>query len=93
MIGISTTNPISDIQRIYREAYLNTSDFLPSPKFSQLIHGASYVSSHCISPNHINSNRDFIVIELRKYGLRIDGLSDCLKGIYGPEKIQLPQLK
>eukprot|EP01041_Mallomonas_annulata_P009440 gene9441-19612_t len=83
----------ASVQRVYKEAFLNKSDFIiPLQPYNQLIKGGSFSSSHCIRPDRMNSNRDEVVIALRKNGFRVDGLGNCLKGIHGTERIYLPPL-
>lgn len=45
--GYSTINPDSSVPRVYSQALLNASDFLPLKPFDKLINGASYVASDC----------------------------------------------
>ena len=40
----------------------------------------------------MNSNRDLVVLDLRKKGIRVDGLSNCLRSSVGPEKVSMPPL-
>eukprot|EP01035_Chromulina_nebulosa_P021540 gene21540-27890_t len=77
--GISTTHPSSQIQRIYDEAYVTEDMLLPLIPFENLIKGASFVSSHCLSLDKPNSRRDNFVKDLRRLGLRVDGLGNCLR--------------
>ena len=91
--GFSTTHPAANVQRVYKEALLNTSNFVKElVPFERLIAGASYTSTHCILPNAMNSNRDLVVLDLRKKGIRVDGLSNCLRSSVGPEKVSMPPL-
>jgi len=86
-IGFSTTHPSANVQRVYKEALLNTSGFVKDlVPYERLIAGASYTSTHCIIPNAMNSNRDNVVVELRRNGVRVDGLSNCLRSAMGPEE-------
>jgi hypothetical protein len=45
--GYSTISPESTIPRVYPQAFLNSSEFLPLKPFEKLIRGASYVASDC----------------------------------------------
>jgi len=86
-IGYSSTYPISSIQRIYPEAFLNENDFLPLEPFEKLIKGAVFIASNCQKsyaassqfPFYTGSKRETIVIRLRELGLRVDGLGGCLQ--------------
>jgi Glycosyltransferase family 10 (fucosyltransferase) C-term len=94
--GISTVTPSTQqrdhtrVQRIYDEAYLDESTFLPLVPFSQLIKGAAFLSSHCLRLDKQNSRRDDYVVKLRKLGLRVDGLGACLSSGVIPEGIKAP---
>lgn len=87
--GTSTTQPTSSVQRVYKEAFLPESDFVPRRPFKELIKAAAYVASDCHKRDNANANRDGIVKQLKQLGLRVDGLGRCMHSI-GPEGIQLP---
>lgn len=74
--GFSTVSPKATIPRVYNDAFLNSTTFLPLIPYESLIKGASYVVSHCRAP----SGRDKLVQKLRTAGLfRVDGLGTCLR--------------
>jgi hypothetical protein len=88
--GNVTTHPLSSVQRVYNEVFLNSSHFLPHlNNFASLIKGASYVASDCHRHDSANANRDGVVQILRDHGFRVDGLGRCMRRI-GPEGISLP---
>jgi hypothetical protein len=65
--GFSTTHPQSSVQRVYVDAFLNASHFLPTMhNFSDLIKAASYVASDCHRRDGANSNRDGVVRRMYK---------------------------
>ena len=79
--GFSTTHPSSNITRVYESAYLNTSQFINEGKlhnFSTLIKAAAYVAGDCHKRDNANSNRDTVVLKIRKAGFRVEGLGRCL---------------
>lgn len=76
--GYSSTSPQANVQRIYNEAFLNRTEFLPLRNFSSLIKGGSYVASDCHSRDSANANRDTYIKLLRNEGFRIDGLGRCM---------------
>lgn len=90
--GFSSTHPTAHVQRVYIDAFLNESSFINTTliPFSSLIKGGSYVASDCHKRDSANSNRDSVVGELRKYGLRVDGLGQCMHTPTGPEGVALP---
>lgn len=88
--GYSSTSPAADVQRVYFEAFLNRSDFLPAKNFSSMIKGASYVASDCHRRDSANANRDGVVQQIRDAGFRVDGLGRCMHS-EGPEGISLPK--
>jgi len=71
--GYSTTHTSSMVPRVYIEAVLNDSHFLPLNNFSSLIKAASYVASDCHKRDTANANRDSVVHEIRFNGFRVDG--------------------
>jgi hypothetical protein len=87
--GFSSTHPTAHVQRIYLEAYLNESEFLPMKPFSSLVKAAAYVASDCHKRDNANANRDSVVKALKQNGLRVDGLGRCMHSI-GPEGFSLP---
>jgi hypothetical protein len=87
--GFSTTHPTSHVQRVYLEAYLNETEFLPAKPFKELVKAAAYVASDCHRRDNANANRDGVVRALKDNGLRVDGLGRCMHSI-GPEGISLP---
>lgn len=89
--GSSTTSPTSSVQRVYEEAHMNTADFFPLKNFTSLIKGASYIASDCHRWDTANSRRDNVVHDIRRNGLRVDGLARCLRSHAKniPENIQL----
>ena len=91
ILGSSTTSPTSSVQRVYEEAHMNTADFFPLKNFTSLIKGASYIASDCHRWDTANSRRDNVVHDIRRNGLRVDGLARCLRSHAKniPENIQL----
>lgn len=89
--GYSTTSPLANVQRIYRESLMNVSDFFPLRPFPTMIKGASYVASDCHARDGANAGRDGVVIDIRRAGFRVDGLGRCLRSPVGPEGIELPK--
>ena len=88
--GTSTTHPQASVQRVYGDAFINASHFLPVVyNYSSLVKGASYVASDCHRRDSANANRDHIVQLIRDNGFRVDGLGRCMRQI-GPEGITLP---
>jgi hypothetical protein len=87
--GYSTISPKANIQRIYLQAMMNTSDMINLKPFSKLIKGGSYVASDCHARDSANANRDNVVRDIRTNGLRVDGLGRCLRSPVGPEGVQL----
>jgi hypothetical protein len=73
--GDSSTHPSSSIQRFYPEAYLAEELMFPVKKMSELINGATFISSNFFPL----TKRLEIVDLLKKSGLRIDGLGACLR--------------
>jgi hypothetical protein len=71
--GYSSTHTSSNVPRVYIEAFLNKSNFLPISNFSSLIKGASYIASDCHKRDSANANRDSVVYQIRQEGLRVDG--------------------
>ena len=90
--GFSSTHPTAHVQRVYIDAFLNESNFINKTlnPFPTLIKGGSYVASDCHKRDSANSNRDNVVGELRKYGVRVDGLGQCMHTPTGPEGVALP---
>ena len=86
--GYSTTNPKSHVQRIYDEAFINTSSILPLKPFSELIKAGAYIASNC---RNANAHRDELVGKVRQAGFRVDGLAKCMKSPDNPEGIGLPK--
>jgi hypothetical protein len=87
--GNLTTHPVSSVQVIYAEAFLNKSNFIQSlNNFSTLIKAASYVATDCHRTDFANANRDDVVKKIRNYGFRVDGLARCMRSI-GPEGVYL----
>eukprot|EP01038_Epipyxis_sp_PR26KG_P009574 gene9574-12897_t len=87
--GYSTTHSLSSVQRVYSDAYLNSSHFLPMKNFSSLIKGASYVASDCHKRDSANANRDSVVHMIKTNDFRVDGLGRCMHTPTGPEGIVL----
>jgi len=87
--GYSTTSPQANIQRLYKEALMNATEFFPMRNFSSLIKGASYVASDCHARDGANAGRDSVVVDIRNQGFRVDGLGRCLSSPVGPEGVQL----
>lgn len=89
--GTSTTNPASNVQRVYTEAFLyDVNASIPLKyNFSSLVKGASYVASDCHRRDSANSNRDTVVHLIREAGFRIDGLGRCMHSDV-PEGYGLP---
>jgi hypothetical protein len=83
--GYSSTHPNATVQRIYVDAVLNESSFLPLKNFSSLIKGGAYIASDCHRHDGANSNRDGIVRMLREEGVRVDGLGRCMRTENIPE--------
>ena len=81
--GHSTTHPNSTVPRVYVDAFLNSSEFLPVFNHSSMLPGASYVASDCHKRDGANANRDGVVQQLRAAGIRVDGLGRCMHEI-GP---------
>jgi hypothetical protein len=90
--GFSTTHTSSSVPRVYIEAVLNDSHFLPINNFSSLVKAASYVASDCHRRDTANANRDSVVHQIRMNGFRVDGLGRCMHSI-GPEGIGLPKTR
>jgi hypothetical protein len=91
--GYSSTSPDSAVQRVYAEAHLQNSSFLPARNFSSLIKGASYVASDCHRHDSANADRDSVVHRIREAGFRIDGLGRCMHTNTGPEGVSLPKTR
>lgn len=89
--GYSTTSPMSHLQRVYSEVFLNESDMLPNKPFAKLVKGASYVASDCHKRDSANANRDNVALSIRESPFRVDGLGRCLKTPVGPEGLELPK--
>lgn len=87
--GYSSTHPNAQVQRVYAEAFLNASDFLPRRNFSSLIKAGAYIASDCHRRDGANSNRDGVVTNIRNLGFRVDGLGRCLRTNSIPEGINL----
>jgi len=86
--GSSTPHPLSSVQRVYKDAHLNESQFLPMIPFAKLIRGGAYV----VKAGHggrAPSNRDSIIMKLRELGVRIDGLGRRLHTSHIPEGIDI----
>lgn len=82
--GYSTTSPLSSVQRIYKEAYLNETVVNFHTKnsmrpFDKLIKAGTYIASACHNSMGTESNRDKIVKTLRSSGFRVDGLGEVNK--------------
>ena len=86
--GFVTVHPWADIPRLYAEAHLNPSRFLPLIPYSNLLKAASFISSNCHDHDSTNSARTKTIPILRDLGLRIDGLGKCLHSI-GPGGVEL----
>ena len=71
--GYSTTHTSSHVPRVYIEAILNDTRFLPLRNFSSLVKGGSYVASDCHRRDSANLNRDSVVHQIRLNGFRVDG--------------------
>ena len=71
--GYSTTHTSSHVPRVYIEAVLNDTRFLPLRNFSSLLKGGSYVASDCHRRDSANLNRDSVVHQIRLNGFRVDG--------------------
>jgi hypothetical protein len=91
--GYSTTNPSSNLQRVYSEVFLNESEMLPNKAFSKMVKGASYVASDCHKRDSANADRDNVVLSLRGEDFRVDGLGRCLRSPVGPEGYELPRTR
>eukprot|EP01039_Chlorochromonas_danica_P006314 gene6314-6963_t len=90
--AFSSTHPkASQVQRVYKEAYINEQEFLPMWNFSSLVKGASYIASDCHRRDTANANRDNVVLEIRNLGFRVDGLGRCMHTPTGPEGYTLPR--
>lgn len=88
--GVSSTSPASDVQRVYREAFLEeVNSSTPIHNFTSLIKAASYVASDCHRRDAANANRDHVVHMIRQAGFRVDGLGKCMHSI-GPDGVHLP---
>jgi len=87
--GYSTTSPQANVQRVYKEVRLNTTEFYPLRNFTSMIKGASYVASDCHARDGANAGRDGVVVDIRNQGFRVDGLGRCLSSPVGPEGVQL----
>ena len=79
--GYSTTSPLSSVQRIYSEAYLNESIVNYHTQnsmrpFNKLIKAGTYIASACHNSFGVESTRDKIVKSLRSSGFRVDGLGE-----------------
>ena len=93
--GFSTTHPSSSITRVYESAYLNASQFINEGmmhNFSTLIKAAAYVAGDCHKRDNANSNRDAVVLKIRKAGFRVEGLGKCLHTV-NPEGTFRQKLK
>lgn len=89
--GYSTTHPSAAVQRVYAEAFMQETDFLPNhTSADKLVEGGAYVASDCHRHDNANAHRDEVVKELRSNGIRIDGLGRCMHTEPGPEGIVLP---
>jgi len=86
--GHSTTHPDSTITRTYYHPFKENQFFSPFRKFSELIKGASFVSSNC---DYLRGAivRNNIIGLLRKHGFRVDGLGKCMHTPVGPEGVEL----
>lgn len=91
--GYSTSHPMSHIQRVYAEVFLNSSNFLPLKNFSSLIKGGAYIASDCHRHDNANANRDGVVHSIRQEGFRVDGLGKCMRSADNPEGISLPNTR
>lgn len=87
----STTHPYSTIPRLYHQAFMNETQIRTEPihNFSSLIKGATYVAHDCHKRDSSNSHRDTVIQLLRNEGMRIDGLSKCMRSSTGPEGVTL----
>ena len=91
--GYSTTSPMSHLQRVYSEVFLNETEMLPNKPFAKLVKGASYVASDCHKRDSANANRDNVALSIRESPFRVDGLGRCLKSPVGPEGLELPKTR
>ena len=89
--GNSTTHSSSTVQRIYDSAYLHgfhVNDTHYRPKFQ----AASFIATSCHDESLPNvAPREKIVLQLRRAGIRVDGLGKCAKsaalpGVFLPQK-------
>jgi hypothetical protein len=87
--GYSSTSPNSSVQRIYNDAKLNETSFLPLRPFSKLIKAGAYIASDCHVSDGANSQRDQLVQTMRNLGFRVDGLGRCMRTGRSPEGIYL----
>jgi hypothetical protein len=76
------------VQRIYQDAYLNETSFFPLIGYSKLIKGGSFVALNCAQRKG-GSSRIAVVEEVRRAGVRVDGLGSCLKTDDIPEKVEI----
>lgn len=91
--GYSTTSPMSHLQRVYSEVFLNETEMLPNKPFAKLVKGASYVASDCHKRDSANANRDNVALSIRESPFRVDGLGRCLRTPVGPEGLELPKTR
>ena len=91
--GYSSTHTSSAVPRVYIEAFLNNSQFLPMRNFTSMIKGGSYVASDCHKRDTANANRDSYVHMIRMNDFRVDGLGRCMHSDTGPEGISLPKTR
>ena len=91
--GYSSTSPSAPVQRVYIEAYLNSSIFFKARNSSNLIKGASYVASDCHRRDSANADRDTVVQRIRDQGFRVDGLGRCMHTNSIPEGIELQRTR
>lgn len=86
--GFSSTSPKSSVQRIYKEALFQKNELLPRQNFSSLIKAGAYIASDCHRRDSANARRDDVIADIRKLGLRVDGLGRCMHS-EGPEGVTL----
>ena len=88
MIAVFTSPFPFLLQRVYQEAFLNASDWLPAKPFVSLIKGGAFVASNC---RNANANRDEVIAQIRKAGFRADGLAKCMTTPDNKEGVWLPK--
>jgi hypothetical protein len=87
--GYSSTSPNASVQRIYNDAKLNETSFLPLRPFSKFIKAGAYIASDCHVSDGANSQRDQLVQTMRNLGFRVDGLGRCMHTNQTPEGFYL----